>query len=1087
MQYRVGVLDVQDIDGLVLNSRQFGLCKVVLHLNRQVQVRFCGTGRDASYTIEAIANGKDFKWGPLPVGLRCKVDGRGECTIIRSPFSPSEASGVHEYVVEFDTEGRETGTLTERELWPIPGSLTETPLTRLAGLQVDPWTQFRAREDLLAALTRLHRETGGIHAMAASRIELLPHQASVVGTVIDDARWRYILADEVGLGKTVEAGVVAHELLSARPMARVLVLTPGSLSRQWLCEMHMSFGGREFRLADLHDARLCDWPRWTRVICSLKLATQVHGVSLLTQSWDLVIVDEAHHLLWNRTQYDFVKALSVQAGGMLLLSAVPARERANELLRLLQLIDPKGYADGTVMATRFEELYLQQSLIGRRLRILYSRLENPASSDHDIQQAARRLLETPILASDEALASALQELLSAQTRDEVVQSCTSMMGDVASRYRISRRILKNRRSQLMDQALLGSVERRLQTATYAMKRLEEGAYETLVLMMSRLLDVQVPSDALHILFRKATTSLCDPVALMEVALALRNAAGQDAHLSTDLDSAAALDYDEHERLLQDACAALAPHIETDLADRLHSFASAWLESDGVPPRVTRLVEIIDELQAQGNEKVLVFAGTLGAAELVIEKLRQHYDKVSVAEFRHDLDDDEKEAEVTRFRREPACRILVSDESGGEGRNFQFASAVVHFDLPWSVAAVEQRIGRLDRIGRQESVLSVVIAAENSIEEAWLNCLKDGFEVFTRSISGLEFLLRETEHRLIEHVIRHGPDGVGEMIDEVKGISLKERASDDADALTDIASFNRNRRTPHSQAHSADARLEESFPRYLRTVGVGDVARRVTDQRDLNLKIWRLKPEDVTQVQLPGIHRKPTAQLGDHYGTFLRSVARDRPDLEFFSTGHELFEAVCSVARDHVTGRTFAAQVKAVLPPPGLYLLTTWKVEPGSTSGRDVRLGRAERHLYGRQVRVLMDIATSQFVDRAVARQLASTLSTENAPIKDLRQKAISVMDGALQTWPLDVAKLAQLARVQATVENTELFAGDDQEFADAIAREVARLRQTGQGEGLDQAEAMTECVAFVQNPLIELDSMGLIQVVEGSDDAPARP
>lgn len=1085
MKCKRGVFNLQDIDGLVLSNRQFGLCKVVFHLNRQVQVRFCGTRRDASYTIDAIANGRDFTWPPLPAGLRCTVEGRGECTIIRAPFGPSETSGVHEYVVQFETEGRETGTVTERELWPIPESLTETPLTRLAGLQVDPWTHFRAREDLHAALTRLHRETGGIHAMAASRIELLPHQASVVGTVIDDARWRYILADEVGLGKTVEAGVIAHELLSARPTARVLVLTPGSLSRQWLCEMHLSFGGRDFRLADLHDARLCDWPRWTRVICSLKLATQVHGVSLLTQSWDLVIVDEAHHLLWNRTQYDFVKALSVQAGGMLLLSAVPARERATELLRLLQLIDPKSYADGSVMAARFEELYLEQPLIGRRLRILQSRLENPTSNAHDIQQAARRLLEVPILASDAALASALQELLSAQTRDDVIRTCTDMIGEVASRYRISRRILKNRRSQLMDQALLGSVERRLQAASYVMTRLEEGAYQTLVLMLSRLLDAQAPGDALHILFRKATTSLCDPVALMEVAMALRSAVGHNSQLSNDLDSAAALDYDEHERLLQDACAALAPYIEVDLADRLHSFASAWLEADGVPPRVTRLLEAINELQALGSEKILVFAGTLGAAELVIEQLRQHYNKAAVAEFRHDLDDDEKEAEVTRFRREPACRILVSDESGGEGRNFQFASAVVHFDLPWSVAAVEQRIGRLDRIGRQESVLSVVIAAQNSIEEAWLQCLKEGFEVFTRSISGLEFLLRETEHRLIEHVIRHGPDGVGEMIDEVKAISLQERASDDADALTDIASFNRSRRTPHSQAHSADARLEESFPRYLRTIGVGDVARRVTDQRDLNLKIWRLKPEDVTQVQLPGIHGKAVAQIGDHYGTFLRSVARDRPDLEFFSTGHELFEAVCSVARDHVTGRTFVIQVKAAPPPPGLYLLTTWNVAPGSGSRRDVRLGRAERHLYGRQVRVLMDIATSEVVDRSVTRHLVSILATENGPIKDLRQKAISVMDGALQTWPLEVAKLSQLARAQATVENIELFAGDDQEFTDAIAREVVRLRQTGHVEGLDQAEAMTECVASVQNPLIELDSMGVIQVMEASDDAPA--
>jgi ATP-dependent helicase HepA len=1077
---------LQDLEGLVFDSRQFGYCKVIDHLNRQVQVRFCGTGRDTWYTLDTLLRGKDFKWEPLPIGLHCRVEGRGECLIVRSPFGPSEGStGVHEYTVEFKSQGRETATLTERELWPIPGSLAETPSTRMTGLQVDPWSQFRARDALLSGLTQLDRETAGIRALAASRIELLTHQAFVVGTVIDDARWRYILADEVGLGKTIEAGAIAHQLLSERPGARVLVLTPGSLSRQWLCEMHLSFGGRDFKLADLHDARLCDWPRWSRVICSLRLATQVHGVSLLTQPWDLVIVDEAHHLLWNRAQYDFVKALSVQAGGMLLLSAVPARERAQELLRLLQLIDPKGYAEGTVMATRFADLYREQPLIGRRLRILNSRLENPAGAVQDVQQAVRRLIDTQILSDDAALGGMLQNILAAQERDDVVRLSASLRDDVASRYRISRRILKNRRSQLLDQALLTSVERRLQTRWYEPTRLEEGAHEALLLILNRLLAAQAPPDALHILFRKAAPSLCDPVALMEVAKALRAYAGQNSLQTEDLDPSAALDYEGHELLLEQACATLAVHIDVDLADRLHTFAAAWLETESVPQRVTLLIETLDELQATGCQKILVFAGTLGAAELVVEQLQQRYGKASIAEFKHDLDDDEKEAEVTRFRRDGACRILVSDESGGEGRNFQFASAVVHFDLPWSVAAVEQRIGRLDRIGRKDPVPSVVIAAHGSIEGAWVRCLNEGFEVFTRSISGLEFMLREMEHRLIEHVLRDGPEGIGAMIEEVQVTSQKERASDDADALTDMSSFDRGRRYSHNPLHSADAHLEDAFPRYLRTIGVGEVAKRVTDQRDLNLKIWRLKPEDVTQVQLPGIHRDPNGQLHDHYGTFLRSVARDRPDLEFFSTGHALFEAVCSVARTNVRGRTFAVQVRVPASPAGVYLLTTWKVGPGPAGQQDVSLGRAERHLYGRQVRVMVDIPTEKVVDRTLAKRLEGALFAENAPITDLRPTLVAMMERSLQAWPAQVATLTELACRQAARENRELFAGDDQQFGESASNEVARLQRLGREDGLYLIEALKACQLAVQNPQIELDSLGIVEVLDSSDETPA--
>ncbi len=1073
-----------ELEGLIFKSAQFGYCKVVSHLNRQVQVKFCGTGRDAFYTLEALLRGRDFKWEPLPNGLKCKVDGRGECSIVQAPFGPSERSQVHEYTVEFASEGRETASFTERELWPLAESFTETPVTRLAGLQVDPWSHFCARNDLMGALTRLHRETAGIRAFAASRVELLAHQASVIGTVIDDARWRYILADEVGLGKTIEAGVIARELLAERPQARVLVLTPGSLSRQWLCEMHLSFGGRDFKLADLHDSRLCDWLRWSRVICSLKLATQVHRSSLLKQQWDLIIVDEAHQLLWSQTQYDFIKALSSRVGGILLLSAVPARERARELLRLLQLIDPDTYADGTVVSTRFEELYREQPLIGRRLRILQSRMVSQSSTAEEIQQAARRVLEVPIMSGDQVLETALQQVLAAANRDETIQHCAGLMGEIASRYRISRRILKNRRSQLLDQALLANVERRLQIAWYEPTRIEAAAHEALMLLLNRLGEVGAPRDALHVFFRKATTSLCDPVALMEVARALSDALEVQTAAPVDLDPSAVLDYDEHERLLGDTCAMLAPHIDAGLSERLLTYATTLLQADAKSVRVTRLTKAIDELQCSGSQKILVFAGTLGAAELVVEQLQQHYGKPAVAEFRHDLDDGDKENEVTRFRREAVCRILVSDESGGEGRNFQFASAVVHFDLPWSVAAIEQRIGRLDRIGRHEPVLNIVIAAEGTIEAAWLQCLSAGFEVFARSISGLEFLLRETEHRVIEGVIQEGHAGMAAMIEEVQDISHRERASDEADALTDLASYDHGRRQTHNSSHTADARLEESFPRYLRTIGVSDVAKKVTDQRDLNLKIWRLRPEEVTQVQLPGIHRSQDGQLGDHYGTFLRSIARDRPDLEFFSTGHALFEAVCSVAKTHITGRTFAAQVTMASPSAGLYLLTIWRISPGSMDNGHRRLGRAERHLYGRQVRVLMDIASGKLCDRAEANQVESAVVRKLVPVTDLREKIVSIVSAALPAWPSLVGTLVDVARARAPIENSETFAGEDQEFAESVARETARLKQLSHDESRDLVEALNVCRVAVENPNIELDSLGIIHVLAATDVAP---
>lgn len=1078
---------MNELEGLIFNSRQFGYCKVVEQTNRQVQVRFCGTDREAFYTLETLLRGKDFKWQPLPVGMRCKVVGRGECSILQSPFEPDETSRVHEYVVEFRSEGNATAKLSERDLWPIPGSVTETPETKLAAFQVDPWAHFRAREDLLAALTRLHQETAGIRALASSRIELLAHQASVIGTVIDDARWRYILADEVGLGKTIEAGVIIHELLAQRPQARVLVLTPGPLSRQWLCEMHLSFGGREFKLADLHDPNQVNWSGWSRIICSLKSAVQLHHSRIRAQKWDLVVVDEGHQLLWNPIHYDFVKELSVETDGILVLSAVPARERSTELLRLLQLIDPKAYANGSVLAAHFEELYQQQPLIGRRLRILQNRLSQSPLDVKDVHSASRRLLDIPLLSQDSELQVALQRVVGSQDPEELDLQGQALMREVASRYRISRRILKNRRAQLTDQSLLEGVERRLKTAWYVPGPLEAGAHEMLVLLFSRLLETGAPGDALQILFRKGISALCDPVALMEIAVALGHAQDQVEKTVTDLDPSAVSDYDEHETVVAQACAALAPYTDATLNARLLTYAQAWIATTDTLPRVTCLIQALDELLAQESSKVVVFAGTLGAAELVLDQLQQQYGKATVAEFRHDLDDDKKESEATKFRRHPECRILVCDESGGEGRNFQFATALVHYDLPWSVGSVEQRIGRLDRVGRTSPVVSVVVAAQGSVEADWLKCLSEGFEVFARSISGLEFMLRDAEHRVVEHIMRYGPGQIADQLGEVQETCSKERASDEADALTDLASFNRSLRRGSTASHTADARIEQSFPRYLRTIGVGTVARRVTDNSDMNLRIWCLRPEEVTQVQLPGIHRSTNGQLGDHYGTFLRTVARDRPDLEFFSTGNGLFEAVCSVAKSHIIGRTFAIKVTSNMLPSGLYVLSTWNVSPGASEEDEMRLGRAIRYLYGRRIRILVEAATGALVDSATVRGLESLLTAEDSAITDVRDKGGALIEGAQTHWPALVSAITATAKARVAIENQVVYGGEDQDFAERVSQEIARLKQWGRGDSAELVSALEACLASVGSPVFALDSLGVVQIVEGSHVTTAVP
>lgn len=1076
---------MNSLEGLIFNNKNFGYCKVLAHRGRQVDVRFCGTGRDVRYTLDALLQGKDFQWQPLPVGMRCKVKSRGECVITKAPFGPDERSKVHEYTVEFDNESKESARLTERDLWPIASSLTETVQTRLAGLRMGPWPHFRDRDSLLSALARLERDTSGIQALAASRVDLLAHQASVIRTVLDDARPRFILADEVGLGKTVEAGVVLQQLLTQQPKSRVLVLTPGALTRQWLSEMRLSFGDREFKLADLHPSHSVEWSTWSRVICSLKLGAEAYRQQVLAQTWTLVVVDEAHQLLWNPSQYSLVQALSDKVDGILLLSAVPARERAGELLRLLQLIDSKTYANGSPVSQRFEELYRAQTDIGRRLRILQSRQVSTSSTAADIKQAGQRLAKTPLIATDTEIQAILATLMSKDKREEVIQDSVRLMNVVATKYRISRRILKNRRSKLLDQDLLSSVERKRRIAWYVPGSLEMGVHDAMALLFNRLQDAGAPADALRIVFRKAAAAMCDPVALMDIATALRERAHSRETTLLDFDTAALLDYDEHSRILASASTALAPFVEDTLLDDFHTHALTWLEHEAVRKRIEALIAAINDLEKQEFHKIIVFVGTMGAAELVVEELQRVYGLAAIAQFRFDLIDDIKEEQVIRFRRDDTCRILVSDESGGEGRNFQFASAVVHFDLPWSVAAIEQRIGRLDRIGRLEPVLSVVIAAQFTIEAAWFECLDRGFDVFKRSISGLEFMLRETEHQVVDHGIRDGSSGIEAKIEQVLEASQKERASDDADAVTDLVSFDHGKRLSASEAHTAEARMEESFPRYMRSIGVGQVARQIADNRDPNLKIWRLKPEDVTQVELPGIHRNHSGQIGDRYGTFQRKVARSRPDLEFFTSGHALFDSVCSVAKSHLTGRTFAIQCDSADLPTGKYLLTTWTVRAESSSVPQTSIGRAQRHLGGRRIRLLVAIHSAEVLDQLYVRRLETCLLVNESTVSDRKDQITTVLEGSREDWPELAGRLIPLSRDHALRVNKDVFSEEDQDFQHDLHREIKRLQQEGREESTQLAETLVAACEAINSPQVELDSAGFIHVMSASHVTPA--
>lgn len=1062
-----------DWNGLVLTNKHFGYCKVTNRAGTRVKIHFIGENRGAEYGLQALEH--DFAWRPLPIGLKCNTASRGPCKIIQAPFGPSEADGSHGYLVIFDGDGAESARLSERELWPIPGSVSETPLGKLASLQPDSVAKFRAREELFRALFQIDRESADLRALAAGRVALLPHQAFVIGTVVDDPVWRYVLADEVGLGKTVEAGAIAHQLLTAKPDARVVILCPGPLTRQWLCEMHQSFGGRDFRLVDLYEIGTASPGTWSLVISSLKLAERYYASQLLASPWDLVIIDEAHRLLWNTAHYDLVKTLATAVPRLLLLSAIPARERDTELLRLLQLIDPDQYAPDGVAAQRFSELYAAQPLIGRRVRIIGLQLETPDGIDRERLEAdVARLLSLPLLARDSTLSQYARAASEAQDDADARTRYRRLLDEVVSRYRISRRILKNRRARLVDSALLGDVVRSVDVWSYEPTPLET-QISAVAIDLLRALPPDPNPAALDALWRKTAQALCDPVALLEIAIALGTA---DGGLQSDprlFESGAVLDYDEHEALLEGCACAFAQAVDAPVVQRWIDVLRAAADR-GDPQRLRTLVTCLRSAFDRGAAKILVFVGTFGTALSVSAYLATVLGAEAVAAFRHDLSDDDKEDEVSRFRRSAACRVLVSDESGGEGRNFQFVDELIHFDLPWSVSAIEQRIGRLDRIGREQPVRSTVICPAGGIEEAWFRCLRDGFGVFSRSISGLEFMLHSTERDVVSAALTGGAEGLIDRVPTIREASERERATDDAESLTDAASFRRSSHYLSAHGDEGDLALEKALPEYLRSISSDRAAKEVADRKDPSLKVWRLSPDAVTDYELTGMWKSGDTPLSDRFGTFRRTVARDRRDLEFFGVGHPLVDALGAALHGHVRGRAFIARLSAAHQEPCSAMLSAWRVNGLRSDGPAALPDRALRRLRHRVVWVGVDLATGDPLDAGrVARLIKAVIKGEGvADVK--REQALDHFEIAFDQWSDTVDALAAASLRCAQEEYKRKYRDKDVEFCERLRQDLAAVSRKRPEESTRYARERQFTIDAVEGAALVLDVVGLLKV-----------
>ncbi len=886
-----------------------------------------------------------------------------------------------------------TGTtilLGERDLEP-----TRSPLDRLTVGDYGYASDF----DLLTRATALSfaYQYEGLSCLSNSRLDPKPYQVFVAHRTLQDLYPRYLLADEVGLGKTIEAGLILKELKARGLAERVLIVVPASLREQWKGEMEVKFNER-FHIYDSGTIRenlrrspnRNPWEADSQVIVSLQFARQ--RTSQANQpagrrrrddeqenrwidevDWDLVIFDEAHHLRRYlrgsklnsdrevTKSYRLGQALAERTKSLLLLTATPLQLSRYETYSLIELLD-------TSLFSSYSEFLDSMSLTSALIRV-NQLLRDPQQDSSENSGLYADAFWQILIALDEfrdhghesefwhgLIDSCLQVSSSdkvAQVRkriDQLGKACHEVFDQLyrysnygswdksivvaalqefrsfvaeyfeafctwaENQHKLSHIMIRNRKREVLKGEF---VRRRAYRVSVHLTSEERELYD--------LVSAYIKSSYAHITGQT--------MALGFVLTTFRKLLVSSPHaLTASLERRA----ERIENALQMGWGDARPPSEDDLEERAETLESIDQLDDlfsltgGLSPAEARaevknlrklaararaipvdskaeklLAAVILILDNDSTEKVLIFM-QFRETQTYLQGLfeREGY---QVALFHGEGGDStySKRVEFERFKKNPAVRIMLSTEVGGEGLNFQFCHVMFNYDLPWNPMRIEQRIGRLDRIGQKRDVHIYNFFLEETLDARILVVLQERIRLFEETIGNLDPILGEIEDR-IEEIVLADEEQVEQKLAELEEWAeervhkAREAEAKMADFIMDARSYRRDTvdeilgREPPVSSRDIEQFTCDFLARYphdtLESIG-----------------------DNVCIITVPPRFRQDCRRLYDTHleerykGTFDPKTAIEEDTFDFFAFGHPLFDAIIRYCTDNESNNHFDAQ------------------------------------------------------------------------------------------------------------------------------------------------------------------------------------
>ena len=584
--------------------------------------------------------------------------------------------------------------------------------------------------------------TNVFYSMEASNTDFFPHQFKAVLRFIESPVGRLLIADEVGLGKTIESIYIWKELQAREDARRLLVVCPAMLREKWQRDLQERFNisseivdgkallnalkpsasARAFcYIASFESMRPPpDYSDSTIASTRTKLARLFEENKAIDQSalFDLVIIDEAHYMRNTGTATNRLgKLLREAAHFLVLLTATPVQISTDNLFQVLRLIDPDEFYDSFL----FEQRISANAPIVAALDCL--RKKPP-----DLQRAAGLIQEAKsnsFFRDDNVLEWIHQQLnathVSSQRRIELSRMLENR--SLLSQYMVRSR----KREVLADKA-----ERSPQTLSVQFSEIERDIYKqvTRFLWSNLPRDCEAPQFAIIMRQRQMASSLVAALEAWRCNDDFEDLFWEDLGPSEELESAGIA--------------------ETRISDELvNTLDIRKLES--ADSKYQKLKDLLfKELSRNRSEKFVVFAFFRRTLEYLQRRLRD--DGISAVLILGGMGD-ESFKRIEQFKNKSGPCVLLSSEVGSEGIDLQFCRVMVNYDLPWNPMRVEQRIGRLDRLGQKAEQISIInVVVENTIEDRILMRLYERIDLFKESIGDLESILGVQTYKLIEQLL-----------------------------------------------------------------------------------------------------------------------------------------------------------------------------------------------------------------------------------------------------------------------------------------------------------------------------------------------